>query len=345
MLKLHKVGASIHSVSALGTVLLLTPPAAAQTTADFYRGKTITISVGLGPGGGYDRHARTLARHIGKHIPGNPAVVVKNVPGAGGLVLANALYNIAPKDGTEFGTFSRSIPLDPLLGNPQARFDPLKFLWLGSTSNEINTCVAWHTAPVKNIDDLKKLELLVAGTGPLVDTVIYPTLLNAITGTKFKIVQGYKGSADALLAMENGETQGFCAWGWVTMNVERPDWVRERKVIPLVQFGLRKHPDHPDTPLAQDLAATLQDRQAIELVVSPLLFARPFAAPPGLPTDRAAALRSAFEAAVKDPEFIAEADKQKLEPELVTGVEIDATLSRLYKTPKAVIDRVKNSIN
>ena len=327
------------------TLLWPFAPAVAQTPADFYRGKTVSISVGFGPGGGYDRHARTLARHIGKYLPGNPAVVVKNVPGAAGLVLANALYFTAPKDGTEFGTFNRTLPLDPLLDNPQARFDPLKFLWLGSTSNEINTCVAWHTAPATNIEDLKTRELLVAGTGPNADAVMYPKLLNAITGTKFKIVQGYKGSADSLLAMESGEVQGFCAWGWVTMGVERPDWVRDRKTIPLVQFGLKKHPDHPETPLAIDLAKTEEDRQAIELVVSPLLFARPFAAPPGLPPERAAALRTAFDATVRDPDFLSEANKQKLEPELVTGAEIDATLARLYKTPKAVVERVKAALN
>lgn len=320
-------------------------PVQAQGEADFYRGKTVTISVGFGPGGGYDRHARTLARHFGKHLPGNPSVVVKNVPGAAGLVLANTLFNTAPKDGTEFGTFNRTVPLDPLLDNPQARFDARQFTWLGSTSNEINTCVAWHTASAKSIDELRRNELMVAGTGPNADAVIYPKLLNAIAGTKFKIISGYKGSADSLLAMENGETQGFCAWGWVTMNAERPDWVRDKKVIPLVQFGLKKHPDHPDTPLAIDLARTEEERQAIELVVSPLLFARPFAAPPGLPPERKAALRAAFEATAKDPEYLAEAEKQKLEPELVTGAEIDAVLARLYKTPKGVIERVKAATN
>jgi tripartite-type tricarboxylate transporter receptor subunit TctC len=154
---------------------VLALPAFAQSEADFFRGKTVTISVGFGPGGGYDRHARTLGRHIGKHIPGNPAIVVKNVPGAAGLVLANTLFNTAPKDGTEFGTFNRTVPLDPLLDNPQARFDARQFTWLGSTSNEINTCVAWHTAPAKSIAELRQHELMVAGTGPNADAVIYPS--------------------------------------------------------------------------------------------------------------------------------------------------------------------------
>jgi tripartite-type tricarboxylate transporter receptor subunit TctC len=324
--------------------LLAVGPALAQSVEDFYRGRTVTIDVGFGPGGGYDRHARTLARHLGRHIPGNPSIVVRNVPGAAGLVLANQLFHSAPKDGTEFGTFNRTVPLDPLLDNPQARYDPRKFTWLGSTSHEISTCVAWHTARATSIEALKHNDLLIAGTSPNADAVMWPKVLNAVIGTRFKIIPGFKDSAESLLAMERGEVEGFCAWGWITQMSERPDWVRDRKVIPLVQFGSAKHPDHPDTPLATDLARTDEERQAIELVTAPLLFARPFVAPPDLPPERAAALRKAFEDTARDPAFLDDMIKQQLEPELVTHGEIERLLDRLYATPKTVVGKVKAAV-
>jgi tripartite-type tricarboxylate transporter receptor subunit TctC len=327
------------------TLIVATTPAFAQDPiASFYRGKTITIGVGFTAGGGYDLHARTLARHLGRHVPGNPNIVVKNVPGAAGLTLVNALANTAPKDGTEIATFDRAIPLEPLVSPERARFDALKLNWIGSTDNDVSTCFAWHTARVKTLDDLLKHELVVGGTGTGGNATIYPRLLNAVLGTRFKIVPGYPGSTEVLLAIERGESEGFCSMGFVTLEYTKPHWVRDRSVNVLVQLGITKNKDHLDVPLALDLAKTPEDRQAIELVVSPNLFARPFTAPPDVPPERVRALRQAFNATLADPDYLAEAAARKMQVVLVKGEEIDAVLKRIYSMPRSVMDRVKEAI-
>ncbi len=316
----------------------------ADPISDFYAGRTINIQVGFGPGGGYDTYARTLARHFGAHVPGHPNVVVQNVPGAAGLGLANSLYNISPKDGTVFGTFNRTIPLDPLLDGSRAHFDPLKFNWLGSPSNEVSACVGWHSARAKSIEDLRTTEMLMAGTGPAADATIYPKLLSYLLGLKFKVISGYRGAADSLLAMEKGEVEGFCPWGWASIASTRPDWLRDHKINVLMQLGMRKHPKHPDVPLVLDLAKTQADRQALELMMSPTLFARPFAAPPGIPAERIRALRAAFAETIRDPAFLADAAKTKLDIEYVSDAEITTLLRKLYATPPDVVARVKAAL-
>jgi tripartite-type tricarboxylate transporter receptor subunit TctC len=317
---------------------------AQESVASFYRGKTVTIGVGFTAGGGYDLHARTLARYIGRYIPGNPGVVVKNVPGAAGLILANQLYNTAPKDGTEIATFDRAIPLEPLVASERARFDALKYNWIGSTDNDVSTCFSWHTSRVKTIEDAYARELIVGGTGTGGNASFYPKLLNAVLGTKFKIVPGYPGSAEVLLAMERGETEGFCSMGFVTLEFTRPDWVRDKKVNQLVQLGLTKNKNHLDVPLALDLAKTPADRQAVEFMVSPNLFARPFTAPPGVPPERVQALRGAFNATFDDRDYLAEAEQRKMQVLLVRGEEIDAVLKRIYAMPRTIMDRVRDAI-
>jgi tripartite-type tricarboxylate transporter receptor subunit TctC len=319
-------------------------PSLADPVADFYRGKTVSVFIGFGPGGGYDLSARVLARHMGRHIPGQPTLVPKNMPAAGSLQLANYLYNVAPRDGTEFGIFGRTLPIDPLIGTQGIQFDPLKFTWLGSTSNEVSTCVAWHTAPVKTAADVFRHELHVGAAGAASPSGVFPHVFNAVLGTKFKVITGYPGSANILTALEAGELTGFCAWGWVPMSATKPDWIRDKKFNVLFQIGLRKHPEHPDVPLILDFAKTPQDRQVLELVVAPQTFARPFAAPPGVPAERAAALRQAFEATLKDAAFIAEAEKLKLEPELVTAGEIEQILQRIYASPPEIIARARAAL-
>jgi tripartite-type tricarboxylate transporter receptor subunit TctC len=327
------------------TVGLIAPEVSAQdAVANFYRGKTITIGVGFTAGGGYDLHARTLARHMGKHIPGNPNIVVKNAPGAAGLILANQLFNTAPKDGTEIATFDRAIPLEPLVAPERARFDTLKFKWIGSTDNDVSTCFSWHSSPVKTFADVLKRELVVGGTGTGGNAHFYPKVLNAVLGAKFKVVPGYPGSAEVLLAMERGETEGFCSMGFVTLEYTRPDWVRDKKVTQLVQLGLAKNKNHMDVPLALDFAKTEADRQVIVFVVSPNLFARPFTAPPDVPADRVAALRKAFNATLDDPDYRAEAKQRKMQVLLVRGEEIDAVLKRIFSMPRSVMDRVRDAI-
>jgi tripartite-type tricarboxylate transporter receptor subunit TctC len=317
---------------------------AQDAIASFYRGKTITIGVGFTAGGGYDLHARTLARHMGRHIPGHPNLVVKNVPGAAGLILANQMFNTAPKDGTELATFDRAIPLEPLVAPDRARFDTLKFNWIGSTDNDVSTCFSWHTASVKTIEDLYQRELIVGGTGTGGNASFYPKVLNEVLKTKFKIIPGFPGSAQVLLAMERGEVEGFCSMGFVTLEYTRPDWVRDYKVNQLVQFGITKNKNHLDVPLALELAKSEPDRQAIEFVSSPNLFARPFLAPPGVPAERVQALRRAFNETFDDPEYLAEAEKRSMQVLLVRGEEIDTVLKRIFTMPKSVMDRVKAAI-
>jgi tripartite-type tricarboxylate transporter receptor subunit TctC len=336
--------ALLAAAAATAITVPASPAPAQDAVANFYRGKTITIGVGFTAGGGYDLHARTLARHMGRHIPGNPGIVVKNVPGAAGLILANQMYNTAPKDGTELATFDRAIPLEPLVAPERARFDTLKFNWIGSTDNDVSTCFSWHTSKVKTFDDVLKRELLVGGTGTGGNASFYPKLLNAVLGAKFKVVPGYPGSAQVLLAMERGEVEGFCSMGFVTLEFTRPQWARDKMVNQLVQLGITKNKNHLDVPLAIDLARTEPDRQAIEFMVSPNLFARPFLAPPGVPAERVQALRSAFNATLEDGEYQAEAAQRKMQVLLVKGEEIDAVLKRIYSMPHSVRDRVRAAI-
>jgi tripartite-type tricarboxylate transporter receptor subunit TctC len=336
---------SILSPALALAFLALPLQAGAQTAADFYRGKTITLTVGSSAGGGYDLHARVLAKYLGRHLPGTPTIVVKNSPGAGGLALVNSLYATLARDGTELATFDRGITLDPLFGGAQAKFDPLKLSWIGSADNDASTCLAWHTAPVKTMEDVLRAPLIVGSTGATAIANTFPRVLNAVLGAKFVIIPGYPGAADALVAMERGETQGFCSLGFATLEALRPDWVRDHKVNVFVQLALQRRPDHPEVPLALDYAKTEADRQAISLIVSPNLFARPFAAPPGVPPDRLAALREAFDETVRDPDYLAEATARALHIELVTGSELETVLRRIYATPSDVVARVKAAVN
>ena len=339
------IGARARATAGVAVILCgLASIAAADPVADFYRGKTITISVGFTAGGGYDMHARLLARHLGKHVPGAPAIVVKNAPGAAGLNLVNTLYNTAPRDGTELATFDRAIPLDPLLDGSKARFDALKLGWIGSTDRDASTCLSWHTARVRSLDDLMTHELIVGATGSVGDAVSFPRILNATLGTRFRVITGYPGSSEALMAMERGETQGFCSMGYATLAVMRPHWLRDGKVNIFVQLALRKSTDLPHVPLALDLARTDADRQALELIVSPNELARPFAAPPALPPERRAALRRAFDATVNDPEYRAEAAQRGIHTHLVGGAEVEDILRRVYAMPPEIVARVREAV-
>jgi tripartite-type tricarboxylate transporter receptor subunit TctC len=328
----------------LGAQIALATHAHADAVADFYRGKQVAVIIALPPGGGYDLNARALARHMGRYLPGQPAMVTKNMPGAASIRAANYLYNVAPKDGTEFAIFTRTVPIDPLLGGQGDQFDALKFNWIGSTSNEVSTCVAWHTAPVKTYQDLLNKELIVSASGAGSPSVVYPRVLNAALGTKFKVISGYAGSAEAVLALERGEAQGNCAWGWVPMIATKGDWLRDGKLNVIVQTGMKSYPGRENVPVALDMAKTDDDRRLMELVFAPQTFARPFAAPPDVPKDRVAALRKAFNDTTRDPRFLADAEKEQLEIELVTGEEIEAILRRLYQTPPAVIERARRAM-
>jgi tripartite-type tricarboxylate transporter receptor subunit TctC len=309
----------------------------ADAVADFYAGKQVSLYIGYSPGGGYDTYARVLARHIGKHIPGNPTVIPQNMPGAGSLTLANYLYNIAPKDGTALGTFGRGLAMDKLLGGAGIRFDATKFTWIGSLNNEVSICASWHTSSIKSVDDLKTHQFIVGGTGSGSDTAIFPLVLRNLLGLNIKLISGYPGGNDVLLAMERGEVDGRCGWSWGTVVATRPDWIEEHQINVLLQIALDKHPDLPDVPLVMDLARNDDERQAMELIFARQVMGRPYLAPPAIPVERRDALRRAFDATASDSEFLADAAQAGLELNPVTGVEIDAVVSRIYSaSPSAV---------
>ena len=329
------------TVAAAALAVVPATMAWAQSPAEFYKGKNVDLMVGYSAGGGYDVYARMIARYIGKHIPGNPTVVVKNLDGAGSLRLANALYNQLPKDGTVFGTVARGAAFDPLLGNKAAQFDASKFSWIGSANDEVSVCVAWNTSGVTKIEDTFDKELVVGGTGPSADTDQFPRIVNGVLGTKMKIVTGYPGGNDVSLAMERGEVQGRCGWSWSSVISTRKDWYDSKKINVLVQMSLAKHPDLPNVPLVLDLAKTPEQKQILTLVFARQALGRPFLAPPGVPADRLAALRKAFMDTMKDPEFIAEADKAKLEITPIDGEKVQQIVVDAYKVDPAIAKKTE----
>ena len=332
---------------ATAVILALAPNSvcSAQSPGDFYRGKSLDLYIGYSAGGGYDVYARALARHMGRFIPGNPTIVPKNMPGAGSLVLANWLYNVAPKDGTAFGMIGRGTGFDPLLGSTKAQFDATKFSWLGSMNDEVSVCVAWHTTGINTLEQVKQRELTVGGSGPAADTDQFPKVLNATIGTKFKIVTGYPGGNDVDLAMERGEVMGRCGWSWSSVIATHQSWLDDKKINVLVQLSLKKHPDLPNVPLVMDFAKTDQQAQIFKLVFARQPMGRPFLAPPAVPADRVAALRKAFMETLRDREFRAESEKMKLEINPVSGDEVQKIVQDVYRTPKPVAAAVAEMLN
>ena len=313
----------------------------AQSIESFYRGRTVTIVVGYSVGGGYDAHARVLARHLGKHLPGNPAVVVQNMPGAGSLRAANYIYNAAPKDGATLGVFARGMAMEPLIGASSTNFDSRKFAWIGSGTNEVSVCATWHAAKVKTWSDGLAIPFTVAGEGSGSDPDIFSIMLRNVFGAKMRLVSGYPGGADMTLAIERGEVDGRCGWTWSSVRLQRPDWVTGHKLNVLVQLAAQPSPELPGVPLITDLATTERQRQIVDMVLSRQAMGRPLVAPPGTPDDRKEALRRAFDATVADPDFVAEATARGLEVNPVKGADLDKLLVALYATPPAVIAEVK----
>jgi tripartite-type tricarboxylate transporter receptor subunit TctC len=329
-----------RGAAAVGLIVLTTIATAyAQTPAEFYKGKNIELYIGYSVGGGYDLYARVLARHIGKHIPGNPTVVPKNMEGAGSLRLANWLAKVAPRDGSVFGTVGRGVPFDPLLGLPGTQFKATDFSWIGSSNNEVSICASWGTSKITKIEDVFTTQMVIGGTGPSDDTVQFPQVLNGVLGTKFKIVSGYPGGNDVVLAMERGEVEGRCGWSWSTILATHADWVKEKKIHILVQLALEKSPDLPNVPLIADMAKTTDQKQIIKLIFARQVVGRPYFAPPGIPQDRLAALRKAFMETMTDKDFLADAEKSKLEISPVPGDKVEALVKEVYETPAAVAQK------
>lgn len=329
------------SVTALILLSAIAAPTLAHAQADFYKGKTVNILIGFGPGGANDVWARLVARHIGQYIPGHPDAVPQNVPGAGGLKLMNQLYNVSPKDGTTIGLVNRGIPFEPLLGGKGTQFDALKMNWIGSPDKDVTVCAARKDAQVQTMQDLFTKELVVGATGSGADTAIYPEFLSELLGMKFKTIKGYKGSKEISLAMERNEVQGICL---AYDSLMRENLAREGKLNILFQAALKPDPRIKNIPVGTDLARSQADRQALSLFFARVSVGRPFVAPPGVPADRVATLRKAFEDTMKDKTFIVEAEKQRLHPDLITGKEIAATLAEVYKTPKNVVARTAEAL-
>jgi tripartite-type tricarboxylate transporter receptor subunit TctC len=317
-------------------------PALAQGVADFYRGRNITLVIGFSVGGGYDLYARLLARHLGKHIPGQPSIIAQNREGAGSERATLYLYNAAPKDGTVIGTFSRSMAVAPLLAN--APFNATRLSWLGSISSDVSVCMLWHTAPVRTLDDMLMKPFTVGGLAKDADPDIFAMVLRNMFGAKLKLVSGYPGTNDGTLAMERGEVDGMCGISWSTAKARHADWMKTGKVHLPVQFGLRKEPDISDVPAVIDLAKGEEQTRMIRLILAGQAMARPYAAPPGIPDDRRRALIAAFDATMKDPEFLSDAEKIQADVSPVSAGEIERLLADVYATPKDIIAKAAKAI-
>jgi tripartite-type tricarboxylate transporter receptor subunit TctC len=316
--------------------------ALAQSEADFFKGKTVTVYVGLTPGGGYDTNARVLAKYLGRYLPGNPNVIVQNMPGGGGLVMMSHVANAAPKDGLHIGAPQRGNPFEPLVGGDasNAKFDPLKLNWLGSMNADTSVAVATKKSGVKSWQDLKTKELIVAGTGVGTESVVVPYVIRNVLGLKFKVIAGYPGGSEMNLAMQRGEVDGRGTFSWTSLKPQKAAWVDSGEMTVLFQMGLKKHPDLPDVPLVTDLSANDDQRKILELEFTGFQLGRPYFLPEGVPAARVTVMRRAFDATMKDKEFIAEAIKLDLEVNPTDGEEMQNILKRVYQTPKALVDKL-----
>ncbi|MGE5537265.1 MAG: Bug family tripartite tricarboxylate transporter substrate binding protein [Gemmatimonas sp.] len=300
-------------LAATAAVIALLPvPSSANGVEDFFRGKTVTYYISTVPGGGYDLYGRFVAQYIGKHIPGNPTLVPKNMPGAGGLTMTNWLYNVAPRDGTAIAGPPQALAIEQVLGSKGIQYDAGKFTYIGRAAPVVEVMYTWHTSKTKTFKDAQTRETIMGGTGPTSPTITYLKQLNVLAGTKFKAISGFGGTTEVNLAMERGEVEGSIK-SWASMKVDNPDWLKEHKVNIILQFALDKPDDLPDVPLMMEIGSTEADSQALKFFAYGNAMGRATFAPPALPADRTAALRAAFMAMTRDPEFLAEAEKRRID--------------------------------
>jgi tripartite-type tricarboxylate transporter receptor subunit TctC len=332
-----------HALIIIVVVMWAVTPTYAESVAEFYSGKQITLIVGASAGGGYDTQARLVARHLGKNVPGNPTIIVQNMPGAGSLTATNYIQNAAPKDGTVIALVMRGMLLIKNWSPASVRFDLSHLNWIGSVNSEVAVTAAWHTAPHKTVKDLFDKELIVGGTTG-VDPETTPRLFNALLGTKFKIVNGYPGTTEIILAMERGEVQGIGDWSWSSMKTARPDWLRDGKITLLMQAALQKDPELPDLPSALDFVKNDADRKVMELYLTQKTVARPVIAPPGIPVERLAALRAGFIALAQDKDFIADAQNTRLEVAPISGEAVDKVISLITSASPETAERLGKAI-
>jgi tripartite-type tricarboxylate transporter receptor subunit TctC len=325
------------------TATLASGSAAAQDIASFYTGKQVTIVVGASPGGGYDMYARLISRNMPRHIPGNPTVIVSNMPGADSNIAADHIYFVAPKDGTQIGALQSSAVVDPLFGSSPIKHDPSKFQYLGSANNDVYVCAARTDAPVKSFEDVLTRELITGATATSASPYTFAMLMNNVLGTKFKMVLGYAGSRDISLAMENHELEAMCGAAWPSFSVENPGWFESGVAKVLVQTHVTGYPDlnKAGVPLAVDFARTPEQRAILELFFTQTIFGRPYVVAPEVPKDRVAALRQAFYDTLRDPELVAEAKEQKLDVDQVSGDEVQAIVAKVYASSPDLIAKTK----
>jgi len=326
----------VRTSALIGLTALLIGLASPAAADDFYAGKQITFIVGAGPGGGYDLQARVAARHLGKHIPGKPTIIVQNMPAR--IAAANHMFTTAPQDGTMIALLQRGILLAKLIYPSGVRFEIEKYHWLGSFNSEVAVSLAWHTAPHKTTKDLFDKELIVGGiTG--VDPETTPRLYNSLIGTKFKVVTGYNSTAQIALAVERGEVQGIADWSWSSLKAVRPNWIADKQITLLIQGALKNEPELGKLPNALDFIKNDADRKVLELHFTQKTAARPLIAPPGVPAERIAILRKAFIELAQDKEFLADAEKAKLEFNYVPSEEIDKVVKQIASTPADIAER------
>ena len=342
------VSAGLLGLATLASMVLAAPASAAESLEEFYKGKTLKLIVGSDVGGGYDVYGRLLAKHMGKYIPGNPTFIVQNIPGAGGIPAANNVYNVQPQDGTVIAGVQRSTLFSQILGEPGPQYDITKFNWLGSLNNESGIIFTWHTSKAKMFDDLTKYDTNFGSSGPN-ESEALPTMLINMIGAKIKIIGGYPSTTAVNLAIERGEVEGI-SQSWSTLRTQHPDWIRDKKVNLLVQMSMTKDPDLPDVPLIADMIGpknlkpeyTAADGETLwRIMLAQKAMGRPYVIGPGVPADRVAMLRKAFNDTLKDKEFLDEAAKAKVDIVSVGGDEIQNMVVRLATTPKATLDRLE----
>ena len=328
------------------TASLATSPARADGLADFYKGKTVSLVVGSSTGGGYDTMTRAIGRFIGKHIPGAPTVVVRNMPGAGGITALNYIYNAAERDGTVLALVQNNTPLEPLFGTRQARYDATRLNWLGTPSFEVAMVLLWHTVPVNSLADLKSHETQMGASGANSTPAFYARLLNATLGTRMKLINGYPGQNDALLAMERGELDGYPSVFESALTSTRPTWLPEKLAKAIVQYGPERLADLENVPFAPDLIANEDDKLLMQAGFAPLALGRPLVMPPDVPPDRVAAMRTALAETFADPEFLAEGARMGLAVNAPrTGEQLADVIARAYQSPPRVIERLQKLNN
>ena len=330
-------GVAAAVLAPLPLALVASLPAAAQADG-FFKGKTVRMIIPSGAGGGYDTFARVLSMHMRKHLPGNPTIIDQNMPGASGMLATNWAASAAPKDGTVIvGTYN-TLLIEPLFGNPRVKYDPREFEWIGSMGKQQQICVTWHTSPIKTIDQAKEREVIVAATGATGNSATMPKQLNTLIGTKFRVVPGYS-TTEARLSMERGESEGICGLSYSTLKASSPDWIDNKRINVLVQTGSSVQAGLENVPLLRNLVTSEQDKRVLDTLAFPEELGRPFLMPPGTPKNVVQIVRRAFDATMKDPAFLADAEKARLDLDPVTGEETEQVIKEAYSTPKDILQR------